>query len=255
MRRFDLRVFGWRRTARHMQNEKNRSLSRFCSAIGAAVFVVSILVLIAPALAQQTSTTPKISCHLMRVEGSAEGIFTVANLDRIRLEVEIDGREWAIERLKISGVQDPLDDPREPNVKVTVDSLSDTQQDIPVRISPFGGGRKYNTHTISTVLEIPISEEEKRAKFDQYFLRVLENFDPNDLDGRITLEFLKSKKEYTYLYLRGLHFEHKPGLYRITCSYRSFNSGFWNGEIYSDPILVQIEFEKSFYDQIMFLPN
>ena len=245
--------------ARQMQYEISKSLSRYCFAIVVAVFVLYFATSVDPAFAQQTGTTPKISCHLMRVEGSPDGIFTVGNLDRTKLKIELDGGEWPIERLRILGVQIPSDDPREPNVMVTVDSLSDTKQDIPVNINPFGAGGSYNTATLSTVLEIPISEEEKRKQFDEYFSRLLDSFDPNDLDddldGKITLKLLESKKEYTYLYIRGLHFEHKTGLYRITCSYRSFKPGFWNGEISSDPVLVRIVFRQSFYDQPNFLPK
>lgn len=244
-----------------MQYENFQLLRLYCCAIGMAVFVLNFVILIAPAFAQQTNITPKISCHVMQVESTAEGIFTVGNLDRIRLKVEVDGGEWPIEELKISGVHVPSDDQREPNVKITIDSLSDTKQDVPVRISPFGGGGKYNTHTISTVLEIPISEEEKRGQFDQFLLKVLDSLDPNDPivpndpNSPKKAERIESGKEFTYLYLRKLHFEHKPGLYQITCSYRSFKPSFWNGEINSDPILVRIVFENSFYDRSTFLPK
>lgn len=242
-----------------MHDEHIESLRRYCLSVAVAIFALNCAVLIPPALAQQTSTPPTIACDLMEVEASPDGIFIVGNLDRIRLEVELDGREWSIERLKFSGVQVPWDDPREPNIKVTVDSLSDTKQDIPVRINPFGGGRKYNTHRLSTVVEIPISEEEKRKQFDQYYLRVLESLDPNDAvnpndpASPKILDLLENKRDDAYLYLRGLHFEHKPGLYRITCSYRSAKPDFWNGEIYSDPVLVRIVYEMAFYDQPGFL--
>ena len=151
-----------------MQYEISKSLSRYCFAIVVAVFVLYFATSVDPAFAQQTGTTPKISCHLMRVEGSPDGIFTVGNLDRTKLKIELDGGEWPIERLKILGVQVPWDDPREPNVKVTVDSLSDTKQDIPVNIYPFGGGGLYNTRTLSTVVEIQIARRKRENNSNNF---------------------------------------------------------------------------------------
>jgi len=90
---------------------------------------------------------------------------------------------------------------------------------IPISLNKIGSQYSLGTYTIMLVLEIPTSEESRRAGFEKYFKALMSEVDLEDPVQVKKAETLQHGKDNLYKYLRKLLYENKTGKYNINCQY------------------------------------
>ena len=209
-----------------------------------ALAAVLLAVLVAPAAAAATELT----CDLVMPGGALvpRGVTPrIGNLQPITLKVVLGGSSLKLDemRLKTIGAD-------EANLTVLVSRVTGLQKSAAAgNVRVVGLRQEQGRQEMMLTLEVPQDGITRRENIAAYVSGVAAKAGPADSD---LAGALAQKPETLLSRLETLYFEHQPGNYEVTCKYSSRRPGFWNGDVSSVPVKVDVFFDRAFFDQPRF---
>jgi hypothetical protein len=209
-------------------------------------------VLLGQSLQRRELVQPQLSCDVPAADGverSTGKTVGVSNLKLIPLKASLKGPPSPpIEDLTLAS--DGNVPARPATIKVDVMMIVDGRKvSVPIKTSVTGSGQDLRERYLSMLLMIPVDPVVRRDEEMQYLQR-LESQAENEkgTDKRI-VDLYKNQKQSLISSFDSVFIENRVGLFEIVCRYSSNRRGFWNGEIQSAPMDVEIQFKGHFFDQ------
>ncbi len=215
------------------------------------LYLVMLMVISTEAVFPGSSPpAPQLLCSVEGIELSAGRAIRVSNLKRIPLRVLLSNSELPLEKMTIAPTSEISDAAQKPTVEIIANMLSNGEKiNVPVKLKHVGSGQEYDTHTIYVSLEIPIERPKRKKNIVGYLQRIeSESVKGKDVSEE-TLNLFRQRRNDMIGAFEKNYMENKVGIFEIVCKYSSDRSGFWNGQVQSDPILIQVVFEGKFFDQ------
>lgn len=200
--------------------------------------------------------SPRLFCELMvslmietrgYIDDPKTDIIEISNLHRIPLKVLIAPLpKVRLEPLRLDPKGKIQDEGH--TVEITVSKISiGKKEDVPVKLSHTGSVGNLKEESIGVNLEIPVEPEKKRKAVVEQLKRIEQS---SEKEGRLQeFKALTQNKEAAIATLERMYMQNEAGKYEVTCKYKSHRPGFWNGEITSSPLPIEVIYKGEYFDQ------
>jgi len=198
------------------------------------------------------ATNPQVSCSVLNALNNAQNshtnAFPVGNLDQVALQIRVNGGNLRLplnERVLTNSLIAECGT-NQACVLLSVKSMTNgVESAVPVKVFPTGMGQHFNQLTFSVSIEIP-SDDRRKAKDVE---EVLERAEADEVDSQ-TRQALQASRESIRTMLMNQYTDQATGRYQITCTYFCRVPGFWNGEVVSAPISIEVVINGSLADKL-----
>lgn len=226
------------------------------------LYPISLSILLsAVSLAEEASTTvakdPRVSCEVIRSvdpsNGTSTNSLTVSNIEYIQLKVSIAGGALGLpfNQQVTNDTQFADCETNRACITISCEKVVDAgKTEVPIKIIHTGTDRHYNDIELLVFVEIPIGAAERQAKLKKFLDDIEQSSASQTNINPKTLSLFRERKETIRNALANAYRQNALGSFEITCKYSSRVPGFWNGEVRSQSVRVQVRNEGDFTDRL-----
>ena len=176
------------------------------------------------------------------------------NVERIPVEVRLKSKDLEVDQALLNPSQTPKPLGGTAYLELFAEQVAGKERKpVPLKLSKIAEGRDFDESYVRFLAEIPIDEQEKKAKISKHLDDLVREAQAKGNVDTKTLRMYQEKNSRQALMntFDRLYIQNRTGAFLINCRYTA-NSSKHAGMLQSRPIQVTVDFKSDFLDQPMF---